>query len=427
MTLSRISQLQPIVAPELSPWPQALWIGEVRDDAILNGRIELAGSAGFSRARLLVRHGRRPRGFVEVALSDGGLDAGQLTDLIEALPRPLEPSAGARQPTSVVLCTRDRPERLRTALESLLRLNYSDYEVVVVDNNPASGLTRAVVESIVHPRLRMVDAPRPGLSAARNVGIRQARNEIVAFTDDDVVVDPDWLAGIADGFSARERVGCVSGMVPSAEVASSAQSYFDRRVSWARSCEREVFSFCDQRPDEPLFPFQVARFGTGANFAIRRRLAIRLGGFDEAFGIGSATGGGEDIDMFVRVLLSGEILVYEPSAIIWHRHRPDVTGLTRQMRDYGTGLGAWFAQLALHPRTAAMMTRRSLAGIRHVKRMTRVDGSNRVAELAGLGRIERRAMLAGPFALARARLSGARRRPLVGHRSTTTPPVEEVP
>src|SRR5687767_1821551 len=79
----------------------------------------------------------------------------------------------------------------------------------------------------------------------------------------------------------------------------------------------------DPPADPPTFPFCVGAFGTGANFALDRRTALALGAFDPALGVGTRTGGGEDIDMFTRVIREGHSLVVQPSAIVWHRHRAE--------------------------------------------------------------------------------------------------------
>jgi hypothetical protein len=179
-----------------------------------------------------------------------------------------------------------------------------------------------------------------------------------------------------------------------------------------------VFSLSSVRRSEPLFPFQVGMFGTGANFALRREVVVALGGFDEALGVGSRVGGGEDIDMFVRVLLAGHQLVYEPAALVWHRHRADLESLTLQMNDYGRGLGAWITKLATNPRTLPMVARRVVPALRHLRRVTKPQTQALSPSRQGsMSRIERRAVLDGPLALARARLSGAMSRPLspAGH------------
>jgi GT2 family glycosyltransferase len=367
-----------------------------------------------------VRSGRQPRGFVEVDIVDGCIAGDELRKAAAALPEPAEVRPmNPLPPVSVVLCTRDRPAALETALASLLDADYPSFQVVVVDNASRTQASARVVTAIGDPRVRLVEEPRPGLARARNRGIVNSTHEIIAFTDDDVIVDRWWLRGLVDGLTAGEDVACVCGMVPSGELRSFPQAYFDARVTWARNCSRRVFSLAEPPGDEHLFPFQVGQFGTGANFAIRRSVVLDLGGFDEALGVGSQTQGGEDIDMFVRVLLAGHELVYEPSAIVWHRHREDMADLHRQIEGYGLGLGAWITKLLCDRRTAPLVLQRSLRGIVHARQMTRVDLTSQ--QMSGcspaaprLRAVELRALARGPLAYARARFSGARRAPLRG-------------
>ncbi len=411
-----------IAEPPAPSFAGAIWIGSV-DVTELDGRLELEGAHGYRSARLLVRAGRIPLANVHVPIIDGGLDGSVVRDLVDELPPVVAPAPlGITPPISVVLCTYDRPGLLRSALDSLLRLDYPDYELVVVDNHPGHPATRAVLESYDDPRLRWFPEPAQGLARARNTGAAQARHHLVAFTDDDVTVDPQWLLGIADGFAVGPNVACVCGLVPTAELDSPAQGYFDRRVSWARSMQREVFSLAGPPPGERLFPFQVARFGTGANFAVRKEALERIGGFDEGLGAGSTCGGGEDIDIFVRMLLAGQWLAREPSAIVWHRHRPGFDTLKEQIEQYGVGLGAWLATLLVNPRALAMIVRRALPGIVHLREVSRTGDPSldMEREFEGLWRTERRAVLKGPWRLLRARLSGAKSRPIRRFRPATS-------
>jgi len=417
LTLAR-----PMPASIAPAWPGALWVGQVEHDDLIPGEvIHLSDATGFGRARLLVRDSGRPRGFVEVPVQDGQIDADAVllqADHFLKLPASVgrRHAAGAVPPISVVVCTRDRPDQLRDALGSLARLDYPDFEVLVVDNNPYVEATRAVVAEFAGALpARVVNAPLPGLARARNVGVRAAQHDIVAFTDDDVLVDPNWLSGIARGFAAGEHVGCVTGMVASGELNSLPQWYFDRRVTWARNCNQAIFSIAAPPETDPLFPFRVGSFGTGANFALRRGLLYELGGFDEGLGAGSPTGGGEDIDMFVRVLRSGAELHYLPEALIWHRHRSDMASLTDQSRLYGRGLGAWLTKLVLHPSSLRMVLVRAWAGLRHLRSVNDIPMQQEFETVLGsLGAVERRGVLTGPVALLRARLQGRAARPMRG-------------
>jgi glycosyltransferase involved in cell wall biosynthesis len=412
--------IEPIIGPALDPdaerWAGATWVGQVDEEDLAGDRIKLVGGQGFANARLLVWRSEQPLGFIEVALADGAVMVNDVEAAIRQLPE-IPPRSPLTEfpPISVVVCTRDRPDQLRHVLNSLRELEYPEFELLVVDNNPVSGLTPPVVASFAEDPVRLLEARSQGLSISRNVAVKAAKHDIIAFTDDDVVVDESWLENLAYGFSRDEGVACVCGMVPSAELATPAQSYFDRRVDWARSCHPAVYDVAAPPQDDRLFPLRVARYGTGANFAVRKGVVLELGGFDEGMGIGSPTGGGEDIDMFVRILLAGRLLVREPAAVVWHRHRRTAEELEAQIHNYGLGLGAWMTKLMLRPRTIAMVLRRLIPGVRHLRGVTVVDQSDTVdtdPQLLGLDRRELKGVLGGPLALARARFAGRKGEPL---------------
>lgn len=397
-------------------WPSARWIGMVDIDVLTpdaDGGIEFlaADSEPYHTARVLLRHRLQPVRVVESPIVDGRVRVRIPTDL--ALTEPRTPAE--RPPVSVVLCTRDRPEQLADALESVLALDYPEFEVVVVDNAARTDATKSVVEGFGDDRVRRVAEPVPGLSTARNTGLRAARHDVVAYTDDDVVVDPHWLLGIARGFAVGPDVSCVSGLVPSGELRTAAQAYFDQRVSWSDSLRPRVFHISEPPPDLPLFPFQPGRFGTGANFAVRRGRILEIGGFDEALGAGTAAQGGEDLDLFFRVLAAGDTLVTEPSAIVWHRHRSDNDALLSQARGYGLGLGAWLTKVSMdrtHRRLAARVVRRRLktslrVGLDYGSVMA-PPSEFRDDVPASVGRAEVLAVLGGPRALWRGRRQVAR-------------------
>lgn len=243
---------------------------------------------------------------------------------------------------TVVVCTRDRPEGAIATLRGLTALHYQRFEIVLVDNAPSSDRTKEAVQAEFgsDPRVRYVREPRPGLSCARNRGVAEAAGDIVAFTDDDVRVDPWWLNGIVRGFEHSAGVACVTGLIPSAEIDNSAQLYFDLRESWGVFCSRRVFDLTENRDDSSLYPYSAGIFGAGANFALRRWVLKEVGSFDEALGAGTPCAGGEDLNMFMRIILGGHRLVYEPSAIVYHVHRSDVDALTKQMVAYGSGCTA---------------------------------------------------------------------------------------
>jgi GT2 family glycosyltransferase len=412
------------IDPAMTSWgdPEGLharWIGYL-DIGAFGGRggqitVTITQPHGYRRARILLRNGSDPIDFVEADIVDGAVTL--------ELPSPIRPVIAPRisplPAISVVLCTRERPDDLAGALASLRTVDYPDFEIVVVDNAPVTDATQRVVEAAADPRIRRVVEPVAGLSNARNAGLAAARHDIVAFTDDDVVVDPYWLHGLARGFDRSDHVVCVCGMVPSGELRTAAQAYFDQRVSWAATLAPRAYSLAEPPPDLPLFPFQVGIYGTGANFAVKRSAATALGGFDEALGAGTSTKGGEDIDMFFRLVAAGHTLVNEPAAIVWHRHRSDGAALLVQARGYGLGLGAWLTKVSMdrdHRRLAFRVVRKQF---RSSIRKGAEYGAIMVppADLGdsipkSIGRTEVLSVLGGPWALWQGRRRGRRSSPM---------------
>lgn len=398
----------------LARWIGCLDIDRVRDR---DGRVTvgITRSEGYQRARILLRDKSQPIDFVEADILGGAVTL----ELPEPTPELDVPAADPLPPISVVLCTRERPEDLAGALASLGSVDYPDFEIIVVDNAPVTDSTARVVAAAGDARIRRVMEPVAGLSNARNAGLHAAQHDIVAFTDDDVVVDPYWLRGLARGFARSADIACVCGMVPSGELRTAAQVYFDQRVSWAGTLAPRAYSMAAPPPDLPLFPFQVGIYGTGANFAIRRRAAFEMGGFDEALGAGTSTKGGEDIDMFFRLVAAGHTLINEPAAIVWHRHRSDSTALMAQARGYGLGLGAWLTKVfcdPAHRRLAFSVARKQFrssvrAGAGYGAIMIPpTDLGDSIPR--SIGRTEVLSVLGGPLALWRGRRQGRRRDPM---------------
>jgi glycosyltransferase involved in cell wall biosynthesis len=247
---------------------------------------------------------------------------------------------------TIVVCTRNRPELLSGCLRSLQNVSHSPIEILVVDNAPGEGRTREIVTEVQRDdrRVRYTCEPRPGLSSARNRSLAEARFEIVAFTDDDVLADAGWPSAIASGFAADPDATCITGLVLSSALDTVSERYFDGRYPWGEAFEPRRYDLTAHRHPSQLYPYTAGMFGTGANFAVRRSAAIRLGGFDLLLGAGSSARGGEDLDWFLRNILAGGRICYLPAAFVWHRHRTDTRALREQIYSYGHGLGAYLAK-----------------------------------------------------------------------------------
>ena len=279
-----------------------------------------------------------------VADSVGGPPV-RLDDLAD-LPR-VCPRAGSEPTASmtIAVCTRNRASQLAQCLAALDALDYppSLLDILVVDNAPVDDSTRDLVAR--HPRMRYVCEPRPGLDHARNRAAIDAAGDIVAYTDDDVCVDPGWARAIERAFDEERDAAAVTGLVVPDELDTPAQILFERYGGFGRGFDRHVYRAVDV--DAVVGQYGgTGRFGTGANMAFRRSFLLTAGLFDPALDVGTPANGGGDLEMFLRVLKRGCALVYEPSAIVRHRHRRAYADLRRQIANNGLGFYAYLARTA---------------------------------------------------------------------------------
>lgn len=245
---------------------------------------------------------------------------------------------------SVVICTRERPESLERCLRALLRCSQPPGEIIVVDNCPSSGATRRLLEN--YSEIKYVLEPRPGLDIARNTGIRNALGQIVAFTDDDAVVHPDWISRWASCF-ADPSVMAATGLVLPAELETEAQRLFEEH--WGFNRGYRVMTY-DAQYFAKLKRWGVPAWhiGAGANMAFRREAFDHVGDFDIRLDVGAAGCSG-DSEIWYRFLAAGLACRYDPRAVAFHYHRKDMKGLRRQMYYYMRGhTAALLVQFARH-------------------------------------------------------------------------------
>ena len=242
--------------------------------------------------------------------------------------------AAVARSVSVVVCTRERPQALARCLAALRESSDESTDLVVVDNAPATDATRLVVAEF--PGVRYKVEARPGLSYARNTGIRFAKGDVIVFTDDDVVVTPNWLEELCRPFS-DPAVMCSTGLVIPAELQSREQSFFEHWMTFHRGYKSVRFG------REWLLSFRSAapvwRIGAGASMAIRRTAFEKVGVFDTRLGAG-ASGCSEDSEFWYRLLAAGYVCEYTPAAVVLHHHRADAASLAQQMLAYSRGHAA---------------------------------------------------------------------------------------
>ena len=224
-----------------------------------------------------------------------------------------------RLPVAVVIPTRDRPQHLARVLAAVARAVDAVDEVVVVD----SASTRAdAVEAAVRAGVRVVRCEEPGASRARNAGAAATTAPIVAFTDDDCAPRPGWTQAIAAALADPARAFVTGRVVPDAvdgAVVSVLDDTTSRRLCW---------------PDDP------AGMGHGANAAFRRGWLEEVRGWDELMGAGAPLRGGEEQDLFLRIMHAGGEGRFEPAVeVIHHQWRGSSEALRLELA-YGRGSAA---------------------------------------------------------------------------------------
>jgi GT2 family glycosyltransferase len=336
---------------------------------------DIEGLDGYAALQGLVRLHGAPIGYVKVAVTGGRCVATTLrTAIVERHHRAIirhlladwlaTPPAdrveimnwlnashavysGPLPVVTVAVCTRDRPAQLAECLAALCQLDYPALDLLVIDNAPSNPATAHLVRAR-YPQVRYVCEVRPGLNWARNRAIAEARGELIAYTDDDVVVDRGWVRALAGVFAEEAEVMAVTGLVVPYELETEAQLLFEQYGGFGRGFARQWYGFNRQSGERAATRHGGAgQFGTGANMAYRRSLLARLGGFDPALDVGTVTHGGGDLEMFFRVLKAGHTLVYEPNALVRHRHRRDYAQLRTQIINNGIGLYAYLVRSAL--------------------------------------------------------------------------------
>ena len=223
---------------------------------------------------------------------------------------------------SVVVCAYDAADTLADCLTSLDALTYPDVEVIVVDDG-SSDATGDIARG--YSDVRVIEVPNGGLSAARNAGLAAATGEIIAYTDADVRVDPDWLTYLVQPLLTSDVAG-VGGpnVVPADD-------------PWVSQCVARA----PGGPIHVMLDDRIAEHVPGCNMAFRRDALLAADGFNPVY-----VRAGDDVDICWRLQAKKLDIGFAPSALVWHHHRASVRAYWRQQVGYGEG-EAWLD--AHHP------------------------------------------------------------------------------
>jgi cellulose synthase/poly-beta-1,6-N-acetylglucosamine synthase-like glycosyltransferase len=239
---------------------------------------------------------------------------------------------------TVVICTRDRPSELEACLAAVSRLRYPGLRTLVVDSASAGNRTREAAERFGAEYLR---TDTPGLSYARNLGARACATDIVAFTDDDAVPEPDWVLELARGFD-DPRVAAVTGLVAPVSVETDGERLYAATDPWQDKTEFQAF---DRSMEDWFQLANFGRIGTGNNMAFRRSVFDSWPGFDVRLGRGAPINAAEEMRAFSQLIEQGHRVVYTPRAIIRHPYPRTMEALRAHSIDALRALAGYSALL----------------------------------------------------------------------------------
>jgi glycosyltransferase involved in cell wall biosynthesis len=250
---------------------------------------------------------------------------------------------------SVIVCSYNGGRTLATCLDSLGKLNYSDYEIILVDDGSTDG-TRDIAEQF--PHVRYIYQDNRGLSHARNTGAAAAKGEVFAYTDSDCMADVDWLYYLIGTLLSGDYAG-----VGGPNVTPPAQN-------WIQAC----VAAAPGGPSHVLLTDIIAEHIPGCNMAFYRWAFENIGGFDAEY-----HKAGDDVDFCWRLQQAGCVIAFSPTAIVWHHRRFTLRAFLKQQDGYGeaesllrfkhliffgpTGTAKWRGQIYGTPRFSWFMNR----------------------------------------------------------------------
>lgn len=247
-----------------------------------------------------------------------------------------------RPALSVVVPSRDRPEMLARCLLSVRAALQDGDELVAVDS--ASHDAGPVAAAAAAAGARLVRVDEPGVNRARNAGWRVTSHALVAFTDDDVVVDRDWGDELVRCFVEHPEASFATGRVG---------------VPQGQQTEHEV-AVKDDPVGAVLDAGSTGTLGHGASMALRREALEAVGGWDEALGNGGRFCSAPEIDLFDRLFRVGRTGLYWPHARAWHDQWRSESQLVHLHWRYGVGAGARMSKLLRTDRARLRLVAREM-------------------------------------------------------------------
>jgi glycosyltransferase involved in cell wall biosynthesis len=212
---------------------------------------------------------------------------------------------------SVIVCSYNGARTLAACLESLGKLNYPAYEVILVDDGSTDDTAYVAAQ---FPSVRYIHQANHGLSHARNTGAAAAKGDVFAYTDSDCMVDADWLYYLIGALVSGDYAG-----VGGPNITPPAQN-------WIQAC----VAAAPGGPSHVLLTDTIAEHIPGCNMAFYRWAFDGVGGFDPEY-----RKAGDDVDFCWRIQQAGWVIGFSPTAIVWHYRRFTLRAFSKQQDGYG--------------------------------------------------------------------------------------------
>lgn len=231
------------------------------------------------------------------------------------------PSAAVPAPAvSIIIPTCGRPQMLLECVTSIMRNDFQDFEIIVIDQDRARTLEAALAERFDRdPRIVYARLDEASLSRARNVGIRHARGAILVFSDDDTEVGPRWLSAYVEAFQAL-------GATPAVVSGRLDPLWLAPKPAWLPPSREYLLGIYHPHEGPQPIPMPGNDLPIGANFAVHREIMDAVGPFDERVGYSYARKrgkiGGEDSLFSLLARRADYPLYYQSGARAWHKMSP---------------------------------------------------------------------------------------------------------
>jgi GT2 family glycosyltransferase len=253
-------------------------------------------------------------------------------------------------PATVVIASKDRPQMLLDTVGSVLSAGRTPSEIIVVDQSRERDAKLAALEGSEGCHVRYIHSETVGASAARNVGIREAAEDVVVMLDDDMLVQHDSLELLLAGHGTRGPKTVTTGRL----LAAPPERPGLRQPPGALVLETEPEVFRGRQPRQVV---------PGPNIAMPRQVLLEIGGYDERLGPGTRFPAAEDHDLSVRLLDAGCEVQHVPAAVALHRLWRDTREVVRLRWRYARGVGGFYAKHAsVRDRHALQLAAREVRG-----------------------------------------------------------------